>query len=48
MNQTSSWLGGLIHFLFKKGDSLEMRNYRLVCLQDTKYKVLSAMLTDSL
>ena len=29
--------------LFKKGDFLEMGNYRPVCLQDTAYKFLSAI-----
>ena len=47
-NQIRSWLGGLIRFLFKKGDLLEMGNYRPVGLQDTAYKVLSAILTDRL
>lgn len=43
-----SWLGGLIRFLFKKGDLLDIGNYRPVCLQDTIYKILSAILTDRL
>ena len=43
-----SWLGGLIRFLFKKGDLLQIANYRPVCLQDTAYKILSAILTDRL
>ena len=47
-NPTRSWLGGLIRFLFKKGDLLDMGSYRPVCLQDTAYKVLSAILTDRL
>ena len=44
----ASWLGGLIRFLFKKGDLLDAANYRPVCLQDCVYKVLSAILTDRL
>ena len=39
---------GLICFLFKNSDLLEMGNYRTICLQDTAYKVLSAILTNSL
>jgi hypothetical protein len=44
----ASWLGGLIRFLFKKGDLLDAANYRPVCLQDCVYKVLSGILTDRL
>jgi len=47
-NPPASWLGGLIRFLFKKGDLLKVANYRPVCLQDTAYKMLSAILTDRL
>ena len=43
-----SWLGGLIRFLYKKGDTLDMSNYRPICLQDTIYKVLAAIVTDRL
>ena len=43
-----AWLGGLIRFLFKKGDPLNIANYRPVCLQDTAYKILTAILTDRL
>ena len=43
-----SWLGGLVHFLFKKGDPLDIACYRPVCLLDTTYKVLSGILTDRL
>ena len=44
----ASWLGGLIRFLFKKGDPLDAACYRPVCLQDCVYKLLSAILTDRL
>mmetsp|Transcript_37221 Transcript_37221/g.99058 ORF Transcript_37221/g.99058 Transcript_37221/m.99058 type:complete len:2324 (+) Transcript_37221:2749-9720(+) len=44
----SNWLGGLVRFLFKKGDLLDLNNYRPVCLQDAVYKILSAILTDRL
>ena len=47
-NPPPSWLGGLIRFLFKKGDPLNIANYRPVCLQDTAYKILTAILTDRL
>ena len=47
-NPPASWLGGLIRFLHKKGDLLKVANYRPVCLQDTAYKILSAILTDRL
>ena len=44
-----SWLGGRVRFLFKhKGELTEPRNYRPVCLQDTAYKILTAILTDRL
>ncbi len=43
-----SWLGGLVRFLFKKGDPLDIACYRPVCLLDTTYKVLSGILTDRL
>jgi hypothetical protein len=36
----ASWLGGLIRFLFKKGDPLDAACYRQVCLQDCVYKLL--------
>ena len=44
----SSWKGGLIRFLFKKGDVQDIACYRPVCLLDTIYKLLSAILTDRL
>ena len=44
-NPPPSWLGGLIRCLFKKCDLLNIANYRLVCLQDTAYKMLTAILT---
>ena len=43
-----SWLGGLVRFLFKKGDPMDIACYRPVCLLDTVYKVLSGILTDRL
>lgn len=43
-----SWKGGLIRYLYKKGDVADMGSYRPVCLQDSVYKVLSAVLTDRL
>ena len=43
-----SWLGGLVRFLFKKGDALSQSCYFPVCLLDTAYKILSAILTDRL
>ena len=47
-NPPPSWLGGVIRFLFKKGNLQKIGNYRPVCLQDTAYKMLSAILTDRL
>ena len=44
----SSWLGGLVRFLLKKEDALETAGYRPVCLLDTCYKCLSAIITDRL
>jgi len=44
----ASWKGGLIRFLFKKGDVQDIACYRPVCLLDTIYKILSAVLTDRL
>jgi hypothetical protein len=44
----ANWLGGLIRFLFKKGDLLDTACYRPVCLQDCTYKLLSSILTDRL
>ena len=44
----TAWLGGLIRFLYKKGDTLDPANYRPVCLQDTVYKLLTGILTDRL
>jgi ribonuclease HI len=43
-----NWKGGLLRFLFKKGDPLEMSNYRPVCLLDCIYKLVSAIITDRL
>ena len=43
-----SWMGGLICFLLKKDAVLEIPGYRPVCLLDTTYKVLSAIITDRL
>ena len=43
-----AWLGGLVRFLFKKGDPMDIACYRPVCLLDTVYKVLSGILTDRL
>ena len=43
-----SWMGGLISFLLKKDSVLEIPGYRPVCLLDTTYKVLSAIITDRL
>ncbi len=37
---------GLVRFLFKKGDPLDIACYWPVCLLDTTYKVLSGILTD--
>ena len=44
----SLWKGGLIRFLFKKGDVQDIACYQPVCLLDTIYKILSAILTDRL
>ena len=44
----SSWKGGLIRFIFKKGDVQDIACYRPICLLDTIYKILSAVLTDRL
>ncbi len=43
-----SWLGGLIRFLLKKEDVLDTAGYSPICLLDTVYKCLSAMITDRL
>jgi hypothetical protein len=43
-----SWLGGLTGFLLKKEDALDTAGYRPVCLLDTVYKCLSAIITDRL
>jgi hypothetical protein len=43
-----SWMGGLIGSLLKKDSVLEIPGYRPVCLLDTTYKVLSAIITDRL
>ena len=40
-----SWLGGLVRFLFKKGDAMSLSCYRPICLLDTAYKILSVILT---
>jgi len=43
------WLGGLVRFLPKPGgDPLEPSSYRPVCLLNTCYKVLSAIVNDRL
>ena len=43
------WLGGLVRFLHKPGgDLLEPGSYRPVCLLNTTYKVLAAIVTDRL
>jgi hypothetical protein len=43
-----SWLGGLIRFLLKKEHLLDTAGYRSICLLDTVYKCLSAIITDRL
>ena len=43
-----SWLGGLVRFLLKKDDVFDTGGYRPVCLLDTIYKCLSAIVTDRL
>jgi hypothetical protein len=43
-----SWMGRLICFLPKKKDVLHISSYHPVCLLDTVYKVLSAIVTDRL
>jgi hypothetical protein len=43
-----SWLGGLIRFLLKKEDVLDTAGYRPICLLNTVYKCLSAIITDRL
>jgi hypothetical protein len=43
-----SWLGGLIRFLLKKEDVLDTAGYRPICLLDTVYKCLSAIIRDRL
>jgi hypothetical protein len=48
MPMPSHWKGGLIRYLFKSGDTSDMSCYRPVCLQDSVYKVVSAVLTDRL
>ena len=40
--------GGLVRFLFNKGDLMDIRCYRPVCLLDTVHQVLSGNLTDGL
>ncbi len=41
-------MGGLIRFLLKKEDVLDTAGYRPICLLDTVYKCLSAIITDRL
>jgi hypothetical protein len=48
INPPASWLGGVVRFLFKKGDLADPSNYRPVCLQETVYKLLTAIITDRL
>jgi hypothetical protein len=43
-----SWMGGLVCFLLNKEDVLYTAGYRPVCLLDTVYKVVSAIVTDRL
>ncbi len=43
-----SWMGGLICFLLKKDAVLDIPGYHPVCLLDTVYKILSAIITDRL
>ena len=43
-----SWMGGLICFLLKKDSLLDITGYMPVCLLDTVYKCLSAIITDRL
>ena len=44
-----SWLGGMVRFLLKKEElALDTTGYRPVCLLDTTYKLLSAIVTDRL
>ncbi len=43
-----SWLGGLIRFLLEKDDVLDTAGYRPICLLDTVYKCLTAIITDRL
>jgi hypothetical protein len=43
-----SWVGGLVRFIHKKGDNTDPNNYRPICLQDTVYKLLTAVITDRL
>jgi hypothetical protein len=43
-----SWMGGLICFQLKKDTLLDISGYRTVCLLDTGYKVLSAIINDRL
>jgi hypothetical protein len=43
-----SWLGGLVRFLLKKEEVTVISGYRPVCLLDTIYKILSAVITDRL
>ena len=43
-----SWFEGLVHFLLKKDDVFDTGGYRPVCLLDTIYKCLSAIVTDRL
>ena len=43
-----SWLGGLVRFLLKKDEVTVISGYRPVCLLDTVYKLLSAVITDRL
>ena len=43
------WLGGMVRFLLKKEElALDTTGYSPVCLLDTTYKLLSAIITDRL
>ncbi len=44
----AEWMVKLICFLLKKEDVLHIQGYLPVCLLDTVYKVLSAIITDRL